>query len=448
MLPRIRRGMSAAVLSALAASPLVAQQDSLDLATALRLARERSPLLAAADARLEAARAGVDAANSARLPRVSAEGLYLRYEDPPSVPVGPLGSYAPFGENGYMLGARATQTLYSSGRIAATIRSARSTARAAALTRAQTEVELTAAVAHAHDDALLARAMEDVAEQSAAVLRRAVEVAAAHYEEGTAARLDRLRAETRLSSAEAAVRAGQDATVAARERLAALVGLDPSTAPPIAGLLQVTRADDPWLGDEVPDLERLTTPAVEALRAAAEAAHARARAARARRKPVVGLFVTGLTARPELVTGDREWGWELLGGVSVSLPLYDGGEAAARAAMAEAEAARATAQAGGEELTAAAVVRAQRRALRRGGEDIAAARENVGRAERALAIAEERYADGTGPQLDVLEAEAEVTRVRAELSRTIHAYRSAAVELRRALGLPADARITADGEEP
>ena len=137
--------MSVAVVSALVASPFVAQQDSLDLAAALRLVRERRPVLAAADAQLEAARAGVEAASSARLPRVSAEGLYLRYEDPPSVTLGPLGSYAPFGESGYLAGARATQTLHSSGRITTTIRSARATARAAALARARAEVDLTAA---------------------------------------------------------------------------------------------------------------------------------------------------------------------------------------------------------------------------------------------------------------------------------------------------------------
>lgn len=442
----IRPGLFTAVMCASAATPLPAQQDSLDLARALRLARERSPILAAAEEDVEAARGVVAAARSGRLPRLSAGGLYLRYEDPPSLPLGPLGAFAPFTENVYVAVAHAAQTLYSSGRISASVRSARASARGAALARAQAEVEVTATVARAHDDALLARSLEDVAERSAAVLRRAVQVAAAHYDEGTAARLDLLRAETRLSSAEAAVRAARDAAVAARERLAALLGLDPAAAPPVAGQLQVGDARDPRLGTDFILLAGSAHPAVEARRAAAEAARARARAARAARKPVVGLFFTGLTSRPELVTGDREWAWELLGGVSVSLPIYEGGESAGIAAVAEAEAARAMAEAAEAELAVAAAVRVQRRALVRGREDIAAARKNVGRAERALAIAEERYADGIGLQLEVLEAEAELTRVRAELLQAIHAYRLAAVELRRALGVPADAQVPAAGE--
>jgi outer membrane protein TolC len=86
-------------------------------------------------------------------------------------------------------------------------------------------------------------------------------------------------------------------------------------------------------------------------------------------------------------------------------------------------------------------VRAQARELERAAEDVRRGRENVARAERALQIAQERYAEGVGIQLEVLEAEADLTAARADLLRAIHAHRAAAIELRRAAGLPADARL-------
>ncbi len=428
------------------ATPVAAQQDTLDLAAALRVGRIRSPVLKAENANVRGAYGRMVTARSARLPHFSAEGLYLRYEDPPAVTLGSPGAFPPIAENAYVAGARVTQTLFSSGRVAASIRGAEASARAAELTAAQVEVELTAAIAHAHDDVLLASSLQEVAERRAAVLRRAVAVAKARYEEGTAARLDVLRAETRLSSADAALRAVQDAGVDARERLALLIGLDPSAAPPVVGRLDVDVVP-PRLTDGSLSKRATATPAVEAQRAAAEAARASATAARASRRPTLGLFLMTLTSRPEFGSGERRWGWELAGGVTLSWPFFDGGEATGRAAMADADADRAEAGAAREELEIVAAVRAQRRSLRRAMEDVVAGRANVSRAERALAIAEERYADGIGLQLDVFEAEADLTHVRVELLTAVHAYRGAAVELRRALGVPADASLIApEGE--
>lgn len=429
------------------ASGVSAQQDSLDLATALRLARERSPALLAASAAVNEAEGGIDVAGAARLPRVNAEGLYLRYDDAPGLVFGPAGTFAPLAENNWLAGVWATVPVYTAGRSSAAIRSARATARAAELTRSATEVEITAAVAHAHDDALLARAMEEVAERSTAVLRRAVEVAQALYEEGTAARLDVLRAETRLSSAEAAMRAARDARIDAAERLAPLIGLDPSVVPVVVGRLELDTVPVDALNPSALSRRAASGPAARTWRAAADAAEAMADAARAASRPTVTAFLGTFTTRPELITGDAQWGWELLGGVSMSWPFFDGGAAAGEAAMAQAEAERARAQARRESLRVEATVRIQRRALARALEDATAGGENERRAERALAIAEERYRDGIGLQLEVLEAEAELSRVRAERLRAVHAYRAATIELRRALGLPADAALAAPEED-
>lgn len=424
-------------------APVLAQQDSLDLATTLRLAREQSPVLRAAAAGVRAAEGGAAVARSARLPRLSAEGLYLRYDSPPAVSLGALGTFAPMAENTYAAGVFARQPLYASGRITAGIDAARSTVRAAELTRAQMLVDVTAAAAQAHHDVLLAQENKRVAEKSVAVLARAVDLARAHYQEGTVSRLDVLRSETRLSSARAALRRATTARATAREALAAAVGLDPARAPPVRGHLALEDVVEFSLeGTDVVAETSRGGPSVRAQSAAADAARSLADAARAARRPAIGLFLAGLTSQPELISGEDRWGLELAAGVSISWPLYDGGAAAGEAAGYEAEAARLTAEAAQEKLSTEAAALAWKRQMDRARSDVATAAENVDRAERALAIAEERYAEGVGLQLEVLEAEADLTGVRGELARAIHDHHTAYTALLRAMGLAADALLT------
>ncbi len=264
-------------------------------------------------------------------------------------------------------------------------------------------------------------------------------VAQEHYTEGTVSRLDVLRAETRLSAALSVLRANSVALTSARERLAALVGIESDAAPPVAGSLEHTLI--PVDTGSLLARTRSARPDVQALRALAGASEAKAEAARASRLPVISVYAMGLASRPEIITGQERWSWELSGGINVNWPFFDSGEAAALARAAKAAATRAEAEAAQTIDTAIAAVRGHARELNRAAEDVATGRVNVDRAQRALEIAQDRYTNGIGIQLEVLEAESDLTNARADLLRAIHAYRVALIELRRAAGVPADAQL-------
>lgn len=151
--------------------------------------------------------------------------------------------------------------------------------------------------------------------------------------------------------------------------------------------------------------------------------------------------VGGLGTRPELVTGERRFNVDLIGGWAVEWSLFDGGAAGARGEEREAAAGalRERARAVRDERVAALRVAARR--LETAAADVSAGRETLERAERALTILQDQYQEGIGIQLEVLEAEADLTRARAILLRAIHAYRGALIELRRAAGLAADAPL-------
>lgn len=417
--------------------------DSLSLADALALARARSPDLRAALAATRQADARRDVARAARVPRVSAQAVYLRYQDAPAVAFGPGVAYGPFGENNYFAWLAVTQPLFTSGRLSNAVRAAEGFAQAAEWSREHAEVELTAAVAHGFDDVLLARALGDVAVQAVAVLEEAVRVAREHYAAGVAARLDVLRAETRLATAIAALRARETALVAARERLAALMGLEPTSLPPLAGSLE--ESERLVAPERLPAGVPTTRADVRELDAGAVAFRAQARAARAARWPALSAFVSVLGSRPELVTGERRAAVNFLGGISLSWPFFDGGASAAGARAAGAAADHHVAQRDGILAAADAAFRVNARVLTAAAEDIREGRANVERAERALTIAQDRYRNGVGIQLEVLEAEADVTQARGDLLRARHASRAALLELRRAAGVAADASLVERG---
>lgn len=429
-------------------TPLQAQEsaDSLTLSEALALARRGSPLIQAADAGVQEAEARRSVAKSNRAPQITADALYVRFQDPPTFDLGPrIPSYSPIAENNYLLQLRVLQPLFTSGRISSGVRAAEWGAEAAEASSLEAEIELTADAAHAFDDVLLARALQGVAAQAVTVLEEAVRVAGEHYAAGTVARLDVLRAETRLSSARAALRAQETALVGARERLAAVLGIEPHRLPQLVGTLDavpVTLALDSLIAR----VQR-QRPDVRALNATAQAFEARADGQRASRLPALSAYLSLLGTRPELVTGDRQFALELVGGFSFTLPVFDAGRSGGGARAFDAAAAGAMARAEAVVDRAVAAVRTNAIELERATEDIRAGEENVERSEQALAIAQERYLDGIGIQLEVLEAEADLTQARADLLRAFHAFRSAVIELKRAVGLPADADTTALGPE-
>ena len=407
--------------------------DSLDRAAAYRLARERSPVVEAAKAAIRGADAELASARAERGPRLAADLLYLRYQDPPAVAFGAPVGFAPLLRDNLAVGLRVGQPVYTGGRIGAAIRAAEA-GREATTNRARAVVaEVDGTVSKAFDDVLLARALVDVAEEGVSVLEEAVRVAREQVESGAVARIDVLRAETRLSSARADRTAARDRVSDARERLAAVLGLDEPSLPAVSGELMAVE------GNSVAELRESAGRlgehgALLAVAAAARAREAEARLARGARLPSVSLQLGALSTRPELMTGRKEWGEELYAAVGLTWTFFDFGRSSSRASTSTAAAERLRARGSALEDSLRAVVRVEIRRLERSVQEVEDARSNVRRAEQVLDLARERYREGIGIQLEVLEAQAEMARVRGDLHRAAHASRTAVTEARRALG--------------
>ncbi|MGD2070258.1 MAG: TolC family protein, partial [Gemmatimonadota bacterium] len=224
--------------------------------------------------------------------------------------------------------------------------------------------------------------------------------------EGLVTRADVLRAEAALADAHARKVDAERMTADARARLALHLGMDPTT--PLVPVDTVALAPAPAV-PEAPAAALAERPDVRAAGALVEAARAEARQAGMARLPTVELFGAVSTHAPGAFD-DREANATL--GVQLRVPLFTGGALSARREAAEAMARAADL----DQLDALARARAEldesRRALESAGEALVAATAAADAAEEASRLTRRRFQEGLATTADLLQAEAEATRLR------------------------------------
>lgn len=408
---RLLIALALAALAAGAASAQSAQPSRLDLASAMRRARENAPEVAAAAARRRAQQARSDEARAHRLPVVSLSESWIRSDAPADV-FGLLLNQERFSIAEFFgsdpnhpdpLESATTRLevavpVYTGGEISTRIAQARHAEQAAgaAFDRAGELAAFEAGEAYVR----LFQAGEEVAllERSLATVEAHADLARAFVEEGMTIASELLRAEVEAARLRDELSAARGRARVAEAALSLQIGAPLAERWSIAPLgepLPVGDGLEAWLArsDRRADLV--------AARRRVEAAALEARAVRARRLPRVGV-----SARYDLVDetpfgtgGDNH---ALM--ARASIELFAGGRhrAAEAAARAEAEAAER------EVELMAQGIRLEVRAAHVGAE---VARERLATARAALAAAgeterilEERFREGLVKTVDLLDA--------------------------------------------
>ncbi|MDR3509775.1 MAG: TolC family protein, partial [Caulobacteraceae bacterium] len=255
-------------------------------------------------------------------------------------------------------------------------------------------------LASAYAEAEAAERRLDLAQVMLGLAEDDARVAGALVKAGKEADLRAVQAMTAVQAARAGMEAARSAKEAAFGRLTALAGASaPLTAIPVSLLAHADRPETP------PVPEPMASPAYRAAEAARAAAARTVQAERARAAPDVTVSV-----------GVRRLGGEgataVVGGLSVPFPIFDrnrGDIAAARAALAGAEARLNAARLDAETESRSSVARA-RAALAR----IAAAREGEGVAEEAYRLSRIGYEGGKLPLIELLNARRALAEARAQ----------------------------------
>lgn len=421
---------------------LVSAQESrrapvLSLDGAIKRALQYNPSLTQIEAQVEVSNAEVDLSRSPLRPRLDLAAQSVWHEEEQSMIPGLAPGNQSFANNLHQLTLEASYLLTDFGRLRATLNASLARAHASASDYQRKRQELIYIVAQTYLEVLTLEQLKTAANSSRASLQELEHNIQVQLEQGRAAHLDLLKAQTSVAHADALLSEYRGSLRARKAALAALLGLEPWQLPPLDTdpvLPAVSAGLEHASGDQRPDL----TAAQQKL-LAAEAALT---SAERRYLPEVRLFasagwygaddfgtVSGVTPAG---TDGFEDNYSV--GIRVQVPLFDGGMRRAEVRKSEAETRAATAQILALQLMVYQELEEARSALESAEASVEAYTRAHAAAREALRIEKLKYASGKGVINDVLDAEASVLEAKASLSRARHSLASAGIQYRLACG--------------
>ncbi|MDP1924392.1 MAG: TolC family protein [Thiobacillus sp.] len=380
---------------------------------------------------IEAEAARLDAASAANWPTLIGQFSFTRSQalssSGASVPV--LHRYGPSLGLAYVL--------YDFGARAAGIDAQRYQLIAALLSNNRTLQDIVTGVETAWFALQAAQAQADAQTQQLAALGASFDAVGVRVQSGLASRADALRARAALAEAELASRAATRDIAKAEAQLKQAAGIAqtqslvldwPHTLPPDLDAATL-------LADLLAEAER-QRPDLHALRAAAARAKSEADRARAARWPSLSLAAN--TGRTLFLEDERSPSNTYNVGVTLAVPLFDGGRLAAEARAAERDAERFAAAADAQQQTVALEVVQAFEEVRYAQSARAGITLQFDSADESARAAEARYKAGFGSLLEWLTAQAAQARARQAQAQADSDWLAAFSRLNHALGrLPA-----------
>ncbi|MET0396933.1 MAG: TolC family protein, partial [Longimicrobiaceae bacterium] len=457
-----------------AAAP--ADSAALSLDEAVRRAMGESQEVRLARSQVQLADAQVSATRAQALPQLGANLGYtrtfasafsgggtitipdsLRFEPDPTLPLeqrvayledrtptaglGGLGALfgdLPFGqENAYTATFTGSQLLYSGGRTGAALKIARSYRDAARLGLVEETAEIELQVRSAYYRALLARELEGIAgaalEQAEAFLRQEQ----LRQRAGRASELDVLRAEVARDNLRPQAVQARNAAELATLDLKRLVDL------PLAQPVRLTTPLAPPSAEELARVD-LAAPVTVAQRAALAAAERQVSIRAQQVRIAKGAFLPSVSVNmnygkqlfpSSTFALNEDWRTDWTAGLSVNVPIFNGGQRTAELQTARVERERAELQL--SQLREAVQLQAeQARGERERARSAIAARERtVAAAQRVYDLTTLRYNQGLATQLEVSQSRLELLQARSNLAQAIADFYVADAGLVRATGV-------------
>lgn len=398
----------------------------------LRLGLERSIPLANARRDIAIAESGIRQTRAQVLPHLDLNSSYTRLDevstfqiDTESIPMGKRDNYS--------VNTELTQLLYNGGQVNAALRASRDIRNLTAWQKATVEADLRLRIILGFNDLLFAQAAVTVAEENVVQLRALRSQAEARWGMQVASEFDVLSARVRLANAIPPLIATSNRLHLARISLANLVCPD-STDFRITGELRAP-AESRTL-TEFLALGATHRPELQQMHFQLHLREEALQAERGTLYPEIKAFADyNGNNPPQFSAASSEWDWQWSAGIRASWPLFDGGLSRARILEKSLELDKTRDSLEDFKRTIALEIRQAFLDLGQARETISAEQETQALADRALAIAENRYGEGLATVLEV--SDSNLARNQARLT-LLNAYReecNALARLLRAAGL-------------
>ncbi len=424
---------------------------SLSLDEAIRAAIGHGDDIALAKAGVRAAESGETVARSGMLPQVAASAVYTRTlhsqysglasstsTKDTSSGAGSIMSLfknLPFGkENQWTIGLTASETIFAGGRISAQQDAAESRTRSAMIDLTAAEAQVALNVTQSYYDAVLADTLVKI---SSDALKQAGEVSRQMdlaFKVGERAEFDALRAKVARDNQIPQLLQSENDREAAYSRLKQLLNI-----PLDDSIFLTTQVDD--------SLSRFAmnsdpSPAARSsVRQASEAVamtDAQLRIAESMRWPMISVSSTySPVAYPDnVIPNNNDWLSNWTASLSVSLPLYTGGNISGSVDAARAAAEQASTRLSLTRKSAELDSRLSSLALAAASANLRSAAGTASEASRAYEIAQVRFSQGISTQVELDDARLQEQQARANWARSVRNYQVARAKLALLKDLP------------
>lgn len=406
----------------------------LTLARAIEIAMRQQPSLRQSRAQREAAQGRVDQARVPRNPTVEVSaGAGLRSQ--PACVTGRLtmncgGLFdSPIPSVG--LGAQANWRIYDFGLTDARIEAAERIAEAATAAVATTTLDIRSEVEVAYLEAVARRRLVQVAESTVTSEETHLDQAKRFVAAQAKDPIEVAQATSRDANAKSALAQAQSNEAIALANLRSAIGwVEPTNSPIVSASWPVPTGVDPPALTTLVETARKHRPEIVQLDKELLAADASLTAAHAERRPV--LSATASTQWNKDIGQDSDAQIDWIAGINLTWSLFDGGRSAADARVARADLAIATAQRDALLISLTSQLDLSRAQIVANRANVQASTEAVAAARAQLQLADARYAQGLGSQIELADAQTAVTTAEGNLVQAEFQLAAAWAQLHRA----------------
>jgi outer membrane protein len=418
------------------------EQSPMSLDSCLNYAMQFNPGLLAARQDIAIANSGVQQAKSAQLPVISGDFNYQYYHELP-IAVTSFGDFASGWKDTYDMQFSITQPIYTWGKITNSIQQAKYHLQIANESYRQQEQVLVYTVKQAFYQALLSQELVRVNQEAVAVAQAHLENAKLQFQQGTISNYEVLRSEVELANSKPDLINAQNSLKLAIANLASILGLQEAKSLEITGSLTASdtainpvdrypiRAAD---YDNATTLAFLNRPEWKIMRLNEKYQELAIPIAATGTKPTVA--VTGIHDRKtnNLDADVGTWLHYSTAIVGVSWSLYDGWATKAKVAQARSN----LAKTGFEKEQLALSIRLEVEQsilnLHSAEEIIVSQQKTIEQAKESLRLAESRYHNGVGTNLEVLDAKVALTRAETNFAQAEYNFLVARAQLEKVTG--------------
>jgi outer membrane protein TolC len=443
---RVKQILVAAAILAMAIQ-LGSAQDPPDkpltLADAVGLALKRNPEIMVAQYELDELKGKITEVRSGAFPQITFQGYGIRLRDPSilnsssfdKVPQEFKDALVPVASNMFDLGLNVKQPLINAGKVRTALRLAEESLAEKAASREAVRQQLTFRVFQTFHDLLLAEANRDLARETYQQRVKHLEQARGRFNNGVATEIDVLRSEVNVANLEPDLIRADNRVRLARAALNALIVVDLEAPTRITGTLEYR----PWAVVSLEEIQRKTLelrPELQAARKLVQQARLTQSLANAENKLTVDLEGQwGYSVRqPKNFFNNDFSRWNIT--FNFKLPLFDSGRKSGLKIQASSRLHAAEQRVAQLENNIRLEVKQAYDDMQSSAKAIAAARLNVGQAEKVLSMMQANYQYGAATTLDVVDSQTALLVARNSQISATYEYEMAKARLRLASGSP------------